>query len=193
MRAVDIDRDSMNETPESLAGDRPPEPPPTLSGQRLVLRPPTEPDVAPLAALLAEPEVARWWKERDVEWVRKELVEPGRGWVISVDGAVAGWLEYAEETEPEYRHVGLDIFVTTALHGRGYAREALRLAIGHFIERGHHRFTIDPAADNQRAIRAYAAIGFRPVGVLRRYERSQDGSWHDGLLMDLLAEELAGS
>ena len=32
---------------------------------------------------------------------------------------------------------------------------------------------------------------FRPVGVMRRYERDADGSgWHDGLLMDLLAEEL---
>jgi RimJ/RimL family protein N-acetyltransferase len=33
--------------------------------------------------------------------------------------------------------------------------------------------------------------GFRPVGILRRYERDADGvGWHDGLLMDLLAEEL---
>jgi len=26
--------------------------------------------------------------------------------------------------------------------------------------------------------------------VLRRYERWADGEWHDGLLMDLLADEL---
>ena len=57
-------------------------------------------------------------------------------------------------------------------------------------ERGHHRFTIDPAAANARAIRAYEAVGFRPVGVLRRYERGPDGRWRDGLLMDLLAVEL---
>jgi aminoglycoside 6'-N-acetyltransferase len=25
--------------------------------------------------------------------------------------------------------------------------------------------------------------------VMRRYERGSDGTWHDGLLMDLLAEE----
>jgi aminoglycoside 6'-N-acetyltransferase len=25
--------------------------------------------------------------------------------------------------------------------------------------------------------------------VMRRYERSADGTWHDGLLMDLLREE----
>jgi aminoglycoside 6'-N-acetyltransferase len=51
---------------------------------------------------------------------------------------------------------------------------------------------IDPAADNEAAIRCYAAVGFRPVGVLRRYERDVDGAGrHDGLLMDLLAEDLA--
>jgi aminoglycoside 6'-N-acetyltransferase len=33
-------------------------------------------------------------------------------------------------------------------------------------------------------------VGFQPVGVLRRYERGPDGSWHDGLLMDLLPEDL---
>ena len=49
---------------------------------------------------------------------------------------------------------------------------------------------IDPAADNSAAIRSYAKVGFRPVGVMRRYELGLDGSWHDGLLMDLLANEL---
>jgi hypothetical protein len=49
---------------------------------------------------------------------------------------------------------------------------------------------IDPAADNTAAIRCYVSIGFRPVGVTRRYERdAQGGGWHGGLLMDLLAEE----
>ena len=68
-----------------------------------------------------------------------------------------------------------DIVLATALHGRGYGSEALRVAIRHFIGRGHHRFTIDPAADNARAIRTYAGLGFKPVGVLRAYER-RDGA-----------------
>jgi aminoglycoside 6'-N-acetyltransferase len=33
-------------------------------------------------------------------------------------------------------------------------------------------------------------MGFRRVGVLRRYERDPGGGWRDGLLLDLLAEEL---
>ena len=48
----------------------------------------------------------------------------------------------------------------------------------------------NPAAANQRAIRCYAAVGFRPVGVMRQYERGRDGQFHDGLLMDLLRDEL---
>jgi aminoglycoside 6'-N-acetyltransferase len=49
---------------------------------------------------------------------------------------------------------------------------------------------IDPAASNARAIRSYERVGFRPVGVMRRYERGRDGGWRDGLLMDLLPEDL---
>jgi aminoglycoside 6'-N-acetyltransferase len=57
-------------------------------------------------------------------------------------------------------------------------------------DRGHHRLVIDPRADNARAIASYTKVGFRPVGVLRRYDRGRDGVLRDGLLMDLLADEL---
>ena len=59
------------------------------------------------------------------------------------------------------------------------------------FDRGHHRLIIDPAVANERAIATYASLGFKPVGVMRRYERGPDGTWHDGLLMDLLADELS--
>ena len=59
-----------------------------------------------------------------------------------------------------------------------------------FEDRGHHRITIDPAAANERAIRSYEGVGFKRVGVMRRYERGTDGDWHDGLLLDLLPEDL---
>ena len=80
-----------------------------------------------------------------------------------------------------YRHASLDIAIATEHQGKGLGPEALRLAIGYLIEeRGHHRFTIDPSAANERAISAYARLGFKPVGVMRRYERHADGEWHDG-------------
>jgi aminoglycoside 6'-N-acetyltransferase len=161
-----------------------------LRGERVMLRHAEAGDVDALLTLLAEPEIAQWWSPYEAEEVRADL---GHSFVILVDGVVIGWLQYDEETEPDYLHVGFDLLVTTALRGQGYGREALRVAIRHFIARGHHRFTIDPAVGNERAIRAYAAVGFRPVGVLRAYERGPDGSWRDGLLMDLLADELVES
>jgi aminoglycoside 6'-N-acetyltransferase len=86
----------------------------------------------------------------------------------------------------------MDIFVDPARHGRGIGRDAVATLARYLVrERGHHRLVIDPAADNEPAIRCYAAVGFRPVGVMRQYERDPDGGgWHDGLLMDLLASDL---
>ncbi len=110
---------------------------------------------------------------------------------VFVNDQVAGFVQYAEENTPMYRHAGIDIFLDAAVQGRGVGREVVWLVADHLVHvRGHHRVVIDPAADNEPAIRCYAAVGFRPVGIMRRYERGQDGIWHDGLLMDLIADEL---
>jgi aminoglycoside 6'-N-acetyltransferase len=167
---------------------------PVLRGERVVLRPVGDDDLAALAAMLAEPDVARWFGRWDAARVQRDLLaeqEDETVLVIEVEGELAGMLLVGEETMPDYRHASLDIALVGSHQGRGIGREAMRLAIEHMIEvHGHHRFTIDPAAANDRAIRAYAAVGFRPVGLMRRYERAADGTWRDGLLMDLLADEL---
>jgi aminoglycoside 6'-N-acetyltransferase len=144
----------------------------------LELRRPTDADGERLAALFAEPEVRRWWFDADYD--------RDNGWVVDVGGEPAGWVQYEEETYEWYPSVAFDIALTSRLHGRGYGRRALRLAIEHFVAKGHHRFTIDPEVGNERAIRSYAAVGFKPVGVLRSYGRNPEGGWHDGLLMDLI-------
>jgi aminoglycoside 6'-N-acetyltransferase len=165
-----------------------------LRGPRVLLRPATEDDVPAIAAMLREPEVSRWWGYEDEDRIRRDHVETHESetaYVIELDGELAGVLLVYEEPDADYRHAALDISLRTELHGRGLGREALRVVIDHLVrERGHHRFTIDPAAENERAIRCYAAVGFRPVGTLRRYWRSPDGDWRDCVLMDLLADDL---
>ncbi|MBW3608398.1 MAG: GNAT family N-acetyltransferase [Actinobacteria bacterium] len=169
---------------------------PTLRGERVVLRPLAAADADVLSGIIAQPEVARWWGSRphDREHHRAGLLEDAAGndaFAIEVDGALAGWLGVYEEEEPDYRHAGLDIFLAPERQGAGLGAEALRLAARWLIEEcGHHRLIIDSAAANERAIAVYAAIGFRPVGIMRAYERGNDGTWHDGLLMDMLADEL---
>ena len=160
-----------------------------LRGPRVTLRPSSEDDVDALVALLAEPGVRRWWRENTADDVRQEL-RVGLT-VFDEDDQVAGWLLVHEETEPEYPSVAFDIAVSDRLRGRGYGQETLRVLLAHCIAAGHHRFTIDPAIDNDRAIRSYAAVGFKPVGVLREQELWEDGRWGDALLMDLLAREVS--
>jgi len=166
--------------------------PRVLHGDRVTLRPVREEDAGALLALLAEPAVAEWWQVWDAARVGELIAdreEPAL--VIEAGGELVGLLLLGEEAYPMYRHASLDIAIATEHQGTGLGPEALRLAIRFLIEeRGHHRFTIDPSAANERAIKAYARLGFKPVGVLRRYERHADGEWHDGLLMDLLADEL---
>jgi aminoglycoside 6'-N-acetyltransferase len=165
---------------------------PLLQGERVTLRVIEEADLEPLAAIIREPGVAEWWGEaEEPERLRDNLRMDGDAWAIEADGELAGWLGFSEETEPEYRSVGLDISLAGRFQGQGIGPDALRTAIRWFAtERGHHRFTIDPAAHNERAVKAYTAVGFKPVGILRRAELGPDGDWHDGLLMDLLIDEL---
>jgi aminoglycoside 6'-N-acetyltransferase len=155
---------------------------------RVRLRPRTTGDLDALAAILAEPSVRRWWGA-----IRPGDLDPpddGDLLVVDVEGTVAGLIQYAEVDDPQYRSAGVDIALGAAWQGQGIGREAVGLLVRHLIEvRGHHRLTIDPAVANERAIRCYAAVGFSPVGVMRQYEREEDGAWHDGLLMDLLADD----
>ena len=151
-----------------------------------MLRRTTSDDVEALRAIRDEPEVSRWWGTLQPGELEGFVAEE-TAFAIEVDGEVIGAIQYAEEEDPMYRHAGIDVYVTAARHRRGYGSEAVRVLARYLIEeRGHHRLTIDPAA----AIAAYQKVGFRPVGVMRSYERGPDGTWHDGLLMDLLAGEL---
>jgi len=155
-----------------------------------MLRSATGADAAPLERIRDEPEVvSRWGRLEPGEL--EEFLADERTLVIEVDGEVIGAIQFDEEEDPMYRRAGIDIYLTASRHAQGFGSEAVGVLARYLIrERGHHRLTIDPAADNAAAIRAYEKVGFRPVGVMRAYERGPDGTWHDGLLMDLLADEL---
>ncbi len=163
---------------------------PLLHGALADLRPVAAGDLPALHAILEEPEVARWW--RRAEWERVDG-QDAESFVIVVDGAVCGCIQYTEEADPDYFSAAVDIFVGTAAQGRGVGPDAMRTLIAWLIAvRGHHRLTVDPAAENDRAVHVYERLGFRRVGVLRQYERVEAGVWRDALLMELLADDLRG-
>lgn len=170
---------------------------PLLEGGDVTVRPGAEADVTELCTILTEESVVRWWGEpAPAQEVAADLLGKSDTvlLVIEVGGRVAGGIQYFEYDDPKYRHAGIDIFVGSRFQGRGVGTAAVRLVARFLCEqRAHHRLVIDPAAANTRAIRCYEKAGFRPVGVMRKYERGPDGTFHDGLLMDLLREELVAA
>jgi aminoglycoside 6'-N-acetyltransferase len=159
-----------------------------------MLRPATEHDVDALVRIRSTPEVRAWWRGDDLRAdVFAALADPGLHVLAVVDdaGAVIGAIQWSEETDPEYRHASVDFYLDPAVHGRGIGAGAVRELCRHLFDvEGFHRVVIDPAAGNLAAIRCYEKVGFRRVGVMREYERGADGTWHDGLLMDLLRADL---
>jgi aminoglycoside 6'-N-acetyltransferase len=165
-----------------------------LRGECVVLRPLTEADVGRIVELGAHPEVTRWWPGLTTEDVGEKARGEEEGvtvLAIVVDGEVVGMIQHYEETDPEFRHAGMDLFLGAPFQGRALGTDAVRTLARHLVrDRGHHRLVIDPAAHNQRAIRCYEKVGFRRVGVMREYWRDPSGVWRDGVLLDLLASEL---
>jgi len=132
--------------------------------------------------------VVQWWQGPQDQWLADEpdIVK----YAVLLEGDVIGYAQWYEDTDPMFRHAGVDLFLDAAFHGRGLGTEVVRVVCAHLIdEQGFHRIVIDPEVANQIAIACYRKVGFKPVGVMRRYQRDRFGEWQDGLLMDLLAEE----
>ncbi len=167
----------------------------SLHGELVTLRPTVLDDAPRLLEIFSEPAVTEWWGQWDLAKVLRKMIDRDDEtvvFVVVVGGERIGLVQYAEEDDPDYRHAGIDIALHPDWHGRGLGSETIRTVAQHlFHARGHHRITIDPAAHNHRAIRSYERVGFQAVGLMRQYERGPDGSWHDGLLMDLLRDDLA--
>lgn len=157
--------------------------PPELRTDRLLLRHASAADAAALTTLHADASVRAFWPEFDLD------TPDDTQFAIEHEGAVIGYAHYDENDDPEFRSAGIDLWLGARWQRQGFGREAIRALTGYLIDaRGHHRLTVDPVAHNTRAIAAYEAVGFKRVGVLRQYQRL-DGSWRDGLLMDLLASD----
>ncbi|MEA2332688.1 MAG: aminoglycoside 6-N-acetyltransferase [Thermoleophilaceae bacterium] len=158
-------------------------------GERLVLEPLRPEHAERLREMRRTPEVERWWHPAEPDWPLDPQDDVDERFVIVVGGQVAGFLQFAEERDPDARHADVDIFLAPEHQGRGLGGEALLMLVRHLSEeRGHHRVTLSTSPENARAIRAYEKAGFRRIGVTHKSERNPvTGEWQDELLMELVA------
>ena len=103
---------------------------PTLRGERVTLRRLEEHDKPRLVEILEEPEVARLFGTGTAEESADEFISDPEvtGFAIETDGNVVGAIGFYEEDTPDYRHAGMDLFLSAGSQGLGFGPEALRLA-----------------------------------------------------------------
>ncbi len=146
-----------------------------------------------LHAWLKTPHTREWWGDPDEEigFIR-DMVEgrdTTRPFLITLDGEPVGYIQVwflghhqNEEwttdnpwlTELPQDAVGVDLSIGEADRlSMGIGSAALAAFVAYLRGLGHETIIIDPDPANERAVRAYAKAGFRPVETLRG--RTGDG------------------
>jgi mycothiol synthase len=82
---------------------------------------------------------------------------------LTCNGAPAGfaWLRYMDEETGEVEPIGL----VNEYQGQGLGYWLLLAGLHELAERGHRRVRLGVWTDNERAIRLYRRLGFRPVAT----------------------------
>jgi RimJ/RimL family protein N-acetyltransferase len=176
--------------------------PADLDGSTVVLRRHAPDNLAAFLRWYGDPEVARLTRYQDGPMARDEIER-----FFQVRALGSGSLAMAIHVRETGRLIGSCAFsqmdgdngaalfhITIGEHdawGHGYGTEATRLMVDHaFRSLGLHRVALSVFAFNERAIRAYRAVGFVVEGRSRE-AILRDGRWWDELHMSVLDHEWA--
>jgi RimJ/RimL family protein N-acetyltransferase len=174
---------------------------PFLIGAKTYLRPIEDADAATYAPWLNDAEVRRGLigpRQRPTTEASARAylrwVDPRTTQVFAIVTRAAG--EHVgnvalKDIEPADRRAGVYLFIGRKDRwGEGLATEALGLLCRHAFETLNlHKVWLGVQAANERAIRVYAKLGFKPEARLRE-EAFVQGRYEDELLMGLLRGEL---
>lgn len=130
----------------------------------------------------SESDHARWFED-----MRRDPDQ--RGWIITYNGDPAGYLTLTG-LSGRHRRAAWGWYIGEPwARGRGVGRAAQALGLDlAFLDIGLEKVWAEVLADNDTALRAQAAAGFRREGYLRRHVL-KDGEFRDVVLLAILAEE----
>ena len=144
-----------------------------------------------------EPEVDRWMSlggppdpAAHRRWFDAVRTDADRcGWVITASDQPVGFLLLSGIEGPHRRAEWGWYIGEPRFRGRGAGRAAQALGLDRaFFEFGLEKVWSEVLADNEVALKAQAAAGFRREGYLRRHVY-KDGRAHDVVLLGILREE----
>jgi UDP-4-amino-4,6-dideoxy-N-acetyl-beta-L-altrosamine N-acetyltransferase len=154
-------------------------------------------DATPLFQWRREPDVDRWMYELPPEdmaahqrWFDHFLADPDQaGWIITLKGEPCGFLSLKGLTGSQRRAQYGWFIGEPEARGRGAGRAAQALGLDKaFSNFGLQKVWSEVRADNETALKAQSAAGFRREGYLRRHAFKQD-RYHDVVLLAILSEE----
>lgn len=125
----------------------------------------------------------------------KQSAEVGQcvPFVIELDGAFVGQLTLGNIQHGVSKDCWIGYWVDHAVTGRGVAKAAVALGVGHAFARvGLHRVTATYLPNNPASGAVLHANGFREEGLLRR-NLHIGGQWQDHLYLALLADDFDSS
>jgi UDP-4-amino-4,6-dideoxy-N-acetyl-beta-L-altrosamine N-acetyltransferase len=146
-----------------------------------------------------EREVDRWMyqspppdMQTHVAWFQGFMDDPDRrGWIIEQGGSPCGFLMLRGVTSSQQRAEWGWYIGEAEARGRGAGRAAQALGLDvAFRDLGLQRVWAEVLADNDAALKAQAAAGFRREGYLRRHA-FKGGQFKDVVILGILGEEWA--
>ena len=174
-----------------------------LHGEKVLLRPFDEADFEDWFAMRQDHELelagSGYWAPRGRQIWRERFAADLQAspeyrvlFAIEADTRLIGAVGFREM---DRRSGTAELFIHIGVHeylGRGYGRDAIRLALD-WAFRMHNlrRIWLTTAATNERAVRAYRACGFVEEGRLRAHEFVA-GRYVDMISMGLLRDEWSG-
>jgi UDP-4-amino-4,6-dideoxy-N-acetyl-beta-L-altrosamine N-acetyltransferase len=135
-------------------------------------------DAAGLYAWRLDPDVRRWMSDAEFPdeaahraWVDEIIANPAaRAWLITRDQAPAGLLTLTRMNTPHNRAAWNWLVGDAESRGRGVGRAAQVLGLDRaFGELGLHKVFAEVLADNDAALKAMSAAGFRREGYLPQH------------------------
>jgi UDP-4-amino-4,6-dideoxy-N-acetyl-beta-L-altrosamine N-acetyltransferase len=150
-----------------------------------------------LFAWRSEPEVSRWMSDQPPEtpqahdlWIEDFLADRDRrGWIVNFKGRPAGFLTLTGLTNCNRRAEWGWYIGDPDARGRGVGRAAQALGLDKaFDDLGLERVWAEVLADNEAALKAQGAAGFRREGYLKGHAL-KDGVFRDVVLLAILADE----
>ena len=171
-----------------------------LSGKRVVLRPMRPEDVEPLWRARLDPLT---WAQTDeaplvpvtLEEHRARYAERSTGssalFAVDADDVLVGRASlFAVDDLARSAEVGLTLLPEH--RGRGLGRDVLQALLTYaFRSRNLRRVHLQSLSSNERALRAYRAVGFVEEGR-RRQHAWVEGAYEDVVLMSVLRSEWPG-